>query len=205
MNIDFKNLQDKYKALINNEATRNNAFKNSKKNLLEFSNNKNVNIYYAKREKGSPLRAGQKELMRIICATRHYIHSHSENIYLEKESKKNIDKFFILASTLDFYKQNDMPFPIEVYKKYCQLETISSLKNNPDITPEESMRLFHYEKEELNDAFERYINRIDRMYGTNYSVKGKLRDKDLDYEKYEMEKIKRIAKQMENKDFLNLF
>ena len=42
MNIDFKNLQDKYKALINNEATRNNAFKNSKKNLLEFSNNNPV-------------------------------------------------------------------------------------------------------------------------------------------------------------------
>lgn len=194
MKLNLTNLKNDYKSLLDQDiGTQERIFENLRnKDIQKMYSEPKTQRYYHYKEVNSPLQKGQLRLMREMTAIRHQIHTNNPDIFFETKLKKKIDKYFLLASTLEYFRKENLPFPYEVLKKYERLETISQMKEN-GLTPEETVKLFAVEVEEVNKAFERWIIKIDEMYGCNYKVTGVLRKKDIEAEKVHEEHIKKVA------------
>lgn len=138
------------------------------KSIME-QNSKNPNI--------SPV---QHEFLKDLAKYRHEIHAHSHQYFLSEVKAIDIDCFFAVAHSMEFFNNIDLPYPEKMLNIFDQLKED---KQYQYVSFDEAVSRFANTKEALNTEIENYLKSIDVDKGTKYCPSGMYRDGEDPYVK----------------------
>lgn len=135
----------------------------------------------------------QHEFMREIATIRHYIHKYPEHMYFGTDQngvniRDVFDDYFMRLISENQVSKLGIEFPHEAVKQFNSLSKFEDF-SNAEMSFDEHRRMFAEEKEIVNDAFENYLARMDREYGTSYCPNGMKRDGQLNTIDYTVDKL----------------
>lgn len=110
----------------------------------------------------------QADFLEALSSYRHTLHANPEHYFYGTKKTQEIDLFFAMISSVDFFNEVGLPFPQELLEEFENIR-ISRLVDCIDHPYAVDMYSEHSEK--LNSLIENYLNNVDETKGTSYAPK----------------------------------
>ena len=129
----------------------------------------------------------QADFLQKLASYRHLLHASPQQYFFNTRKTTEIDQFFALAHSQDYFKRMDLPFPKDIFA------LMTTLQHNKDMQFtdfDKSIEQFAYNKEAINTLIEKYLSNIDAEKGSLYCPRGENRDSNVDPVKLTIAKLK---------------